>query len=116
MAMAFSVFGAIVFFYLNYSLLYEFMNLRKMLIDNQCKIVEGAVTELNAAIHEGGGPEEIKVNNISFRYTDYSITAAYHKTVLHGGLISLGKKVKIYYFDFGAGYDGPIIAKVDIIR
>jgi hypothetical protein len=59
--------------------------------------IEGYVTNFFPMPNAGGKHESFFVNGIYFDYSDYYITGGFNNTKSHGGPISDGKYVRIFY-------------------
>ena len=110
------VFIALLFFVVpNIALLEDYLQLREELLNNKCSVVEGVVSDFYQMPYAGHGEESFVVKDIKFHYTDYEVSASYHKTVSHGGKIIPGSQVKIFYATHN-DYYGPRIVKIEILH
>jgi hypothetical protein len=64
---------------------------------NNYSVVEGYVTDFDPMPFEGHRVESFNINGIHFEYSDFIITGGFNKTRSHGGPLSEGKYVKVYY-------------------
>jgi hypothetical protein len=78
--------------------------------DKRYEVVEGPVQVLHqqpASGHTKG--DVIRVNGKEFEVNYFYATPAYHKTIVHNGVLNAGTYARVYY------YDGEIL-RVDIRR
>lgn len=87
----------------------DYSRLKSAFLNNQCEIVEGVVTQFVPMPVTGHADESFTVNNHSFRYSDYELTAGFNNTQSHGGPIKAGLQVRIHCL-------GNEIAKLEIAR
>lgn len=105
-----------VFLFTNAGLLNSYFNLKKLLKNNECGLIEGKVTDFVRMdpylVYLGKQGQKFKVGSIEFEIWDgNSGDAGYNKTLVKGGLIKPGSNVKIYYKSSARG-GRPAIAKV----
>jgi hypothetical protein len=63
------------------------------------QIVEGTVEDFVPQPYKGHAKERFKVAGVPFQYSDYVVTAGYHQSRSHGGVIESGLHVRIGYLD-----------------
>jgi hypothetical protein len=68
----------------------------------QYQIAEGVVGDFRPMPYEGHALEQFTVAGVGFAYSDYVITGAFNTTRSHGGPITAGMHVKIYYTTEGS--------------
>jgi hypothetical protein len=61
--------------------------------------VEGEVEDFVPQPYSGHAYESFRVAGVPFRYSDYVVTAGYHQTRSHGGVIEPGLRVRIGYLN-----------------
>lgn len=72
----------------------------RALRDGACDVVEGAVVVLHrqpATGHDAG--DLVRVGNNEFRVNYFHATAAYNRTLAHGGALSDGVRVRLHHLD-----------------
>jgi hypothetical protein len=74
----------------------EYRDLKNQLLSGKCDVVEGVVTDFQAAPYSGHKDETFKVDGKDFQISDYWNTSAFHQTKSRGGPIDAGKRVRIH--------------------
>ena len=73
------------------------------------QVVEGEVEQFLPQPYSGHAYESFKVAGVPFHYSDYVVTAGYHQSRSHGGVIEPGLHVRI-------GYLKDDILKLEVCR
>ena len=65
----------------------------------KCEVVQGVVENFQPMPTDDHGRESFTVRGVRFEYSDWSLTAGFNNTTLHGGPIRPGLPVRICYRD-----------------
>jgi hypothetical protein len=87
----------------------EYLRARAARSAGTFQTVEGVVQDFVPEPYSGHAEESFKVAGIPFRYSDYVVTAGYHQSRSHGGVIEPGLHVRVGYLD-------GVILKLEVCR
>jgi hypothetical protein len=71
------------------------VHLRNALLAGDYSLVEGVVANFKPALPEGHADEEFDVDGRHYAFSDYVVTAGYHRSRSHGGVFREGLRVRI---------------------
>jgi hypothetical protein len=78
----------------------DYLYLKKLLLTNQYKIMEGRPERFLYLAQGGHGKESFYLNGIKFEYADnLNPNLGFHRTVAYGGPIKEGVYIKICYYN-----------------
>jgi hypothetical protein len=112
-AIAFSAFGLMWTLFAAFAVVWPYFAVRAALRDGATRVVEGVVAEFHAMPRHGHDTERFVVQDLHFRYSDYSVSPAFHNSSSHGGPIRDGLYVRIHY---AGAADNPQILRLEIRR
>jgi hypothetical protein len=77
----------------------EYSRNLSVLTSGKALYTEGTVYDFKPMPYSGHALESFSVNGITFSYSDFMQTAAFHHTSSHGGPMKNGLKVKIWHYN-----------------
>jgi hypothetical protein len=98
-----STVGALVSSYSTYA------RLRSIVAENRCRVVEGPVEQFVPRPSSGHGAESFLVQDVPFKYSDYTPNGGFNTTSVNGGPIGANSYVRICYEE-----DKNIILRLEI--
>lgn len=102
--LGFSIFWTLISFTFTFG---EYYFLNKAYKEGRFRVVEGVVTNFKPMPYEGHARESFDIQDKTFKYSNYNITAGFNDTASHGGPIREGLNVR-------ASYVGNAIIKLEV--
>lgn len=94
----FSFITSIIFLFLFFTKSSEYNKYKKVILNREHKVVEGIVSELLPMEPGVREYEEITVNEMTFRYSDFQNRLGFKNTTYMNGPLYKGAQIRIFYY------------------
>lgn len=95
----FSFLTAVIFMFLFFQKSFEYNKYKKIILNKEHKVVEGIISKLEPMEPGVKDYEEINIEGLTFRYSDFQSTLGFKNTTYMNGPLYEGAEVRIFYYE-----------------